>query len=94
MTIFLDPQGLRQAWQHGTNAGAELTTAGERTSAAAGTEMGDLTVCLADAAADMRGVLEVAAAVVAEHGTNVEACITEFMATDGRSAGEFRALAR
>lgn len=94
MTIFIDPQRLRQSWQHGSNAGAELTAAGERTDAAAGTQMGDLATCLGDAAADMRGVLEVAAAVVTEHGTDVEACIDEFVTTDGRSAGEFHALTR
>lgn len=92
--MHLDPAAVRQGWQHATNADAEVVDARGRIAEAAGSGMADLADTLSDAASDMRGVLEVVSAVIAEHGTNVEACIADFRATDGQSAGEFRGLAR
>ena len=92
--MHLDPGAVRNGWQHAQHADDEIADARGRIQEASGSGMGDLTTCLGDAAADMQGVLEVVSAVIAEHGTNVEACIADFLATDGQSAGEFRGLAR
>jgi len=92
--MHLDPAAVRAGWQHAANADAEITDARGRIADAGGTGMADLAACLSDAASDMRGVLEVVSAVIAEHGTNIEACIADFQATDGQSAGEFHGLAR
>ncbi len=92
--MHLDPGAVRSGWQHAVNADDEITDARGRIAEAAGSGMADLATCLNDAASDMRGVLEVVSAVIAEHGTNVEACIADFQATDGRRAGEFHGLAR
>ena len=46
------------------------------------------------AASDMSGVLDVVLAVLEEHRTGMEECITDFERTDGNSAGEFNALTR
>ena len=92
--MYLEPSAVRSGWQHAVNADAEITDARGRIAEAAGSGMADLATCLADAASDMRGVLEVVSAVIAEHGRGVEACIADFQATDGQSAGEFHGLAR
>ena len=92
--MHLDPGAVRNGWNHAQNADDEIRDALGRIAEAAGSGMADLASCLSDAASDMRGVLEVVSAVVAEHGTNVEACIADFQATDGQSAGEFHGLAR
>ncbi len=92
--MHLDPAAVRRGWQHATNADAEIVDARGRIGDAAGSGMADLADTLSDAASDLRGVLEVVSAVIAEHGTNVEACIADFQATDGRRAGEFHELAR
>jgi hypothetical protein len=94
LPMHLDPAAVRRGWQHAENAADEIADALGRISDAAGTSMGDLAACLSDAASDMRGVLDVVSAVITEHGTNVEACIADFQATDGQSAGEFHGLAR
>ena len=92
--MHLEPTLVRRAWAHADNADDELRHAHGRSGEAAGVGMADLAATLADAAADMRGVLEVASAVITEHGAAVEACIADFQATDGASAGEFHGLAR
>lgn len=92
--MHLDPAAVRQGWQHATNADAEVADARGRIAQAAGSGMADLADTLADAACDLRGVLDVVSGVIAEHGTNIEACIADFRATDGQSAGEFHGLAR
>lgn len=92
--MHLDPGAVRNGWQHAENAADEISDARGRTAEAAGSDMADLAACLSDAASDMRGALEVISAVITEHGTNVEACIADFQATDGQSAGEFHGLAR
>lgn len=92
--MHLDPAAVRSGWQHAVNADDEIADARGRIAEAAGSGMADLAGCLSDASSDMRGVLEVISAVIAEHGTNLEACIADFQATDGQSAGEFHGLAR
>lgn len=94
MPIHVDPPALRRAWRHGVNAREEIADAASRTSAARGSSMAGLTACLTDAADDVAGVLSVVAAVIDEHGTGMEACITDFVATDGASAGQFDRVAR
>ena len=94
MRIFIDPEGLRHAWRHGADACDEIAAARACTAAAAGSGLGDLAACLADAAGGLRGSLDVAAAVVEEHGQGVEGCIEVFVATDGRTAGRFHGLDR
>lgn len=92
--MYLDPAAVRSGWTHATNAADEVADAQGRIAEASGTVMADLARTLGGAASDMRGVLDVVSAVIGEHGTNVEACITDFQATDGASAGEFHGLAR
>lgn len=94
MPITMRPDAVRAGWVYAHNAAAELHGARGRRSDAAGHAMADLSSCLSDAASDMDGVLEVVLGVIAEHGTNVEDCITDFEATDGNSAGEFHGLSR
>ena len=92
--MHLDPAAVRRGWHHAANADAEVVEAGTRIAEAKGSAMGDLAGCLTDAGTDLQGVLDVVASVIAEHGANVEECIADFQATDGRSAGEFHGLAR
>ena len=47
---------------------------------------------VSDAATDLAGVLDVCRALVAEHGTNLEGCLTTYAATDHASAGAFHGL--
>lgn len=93
MTIMLRPDAVRAGWQHAANAAAELRAARGRTADAAGGDLADLAATLSDAAADLDGVLQVALGVVEEHHTSVEGCIADFVATDGKTAGEFHGLA-
>ena len=92
--MHLDPGAVRSGWQHAVNADDEITDARGRIAEATGSGMGDLASCLSDAAEALRGVLEVVSAVIAEHGSGVEACLADFQATDGQRAGEFHGLAR
>jgi hypothetical protein len=92
MTLHVDPAAVRRAWLHGADAGAELSSARRRTPAAAGTDLAGVAEVVSDAAADLAGVLEVCQALVSEHGTNVEACLTTYDATDHTSAGAFHGL--
>jgi hypothetical protein len=94
MTIVLDPEAVRSGWQYAHNARAEAQAARGRASEAAGHDMADLAATLSDAACDLDGVLRVVLGVLAEHHTNAEACISDFLASDGSSAGEFHGLAR
>ncbi len=89
------PAAVRSGWQHATNADAEVRRRPRPDRGRGRARHGrPRRHAVSDAASDMRGVLEVVSAVIAEHGTNVEACIADFQATDGQSAGEFHGLAR
>jgi hypothetical protein len=92
MTLHVDPAAVRRAWLHGADAGSELTSARRRTPAAAGTDLAGVAAVVSDAASDLAGVLEVCQALVSEHGTNLEACLTTYDATDHASAGAFHGL--
>ena len=92
MTLHVDPGAVRAAWLHGADAGAEVRSARARTTAAAGTDLATVAATLADAASDLAGVLDVCAALVTEHGDNVEACLTTYAETDHASAGAFHGL--
>ena len=92
MTLHVDADAVRRAWLHGADAGSEVRTARRRTPAAAGTDLAGVATVLADAATDLAGVLDVCDALVAEHGTGVEACLAEYAATDHASAGAFDGL--
>lgn len=94
MGIVLLPDQVRAAWSHAGDADSELRDARSRTTAAAGSAMGDLTATLGHAATDLRGVLDVVLGVIDAHGDNIETCIADHVATDGNSAGAFRGLAR
>ncbi len=94
MTVVMRPDEVRAGWVHADNAAAELRAARARTQDAAGHDLADLAGTLADAAGDLDGVLRVALGVLDEHHGEVEACIGDFLATDGASAGEFHGLAR
>ena len=94
MTIVLNPQAVRDGWQYADSARSEVHDARSRTAEAAGHDMGDLAATLTDAASDLDGVLRVVLEVIAEHHTNTETCIADFLASDGNSAGEFHGLAR
>ncbi len=92
--MHLDPTAVRAGWRNAARAEEEVAEARSRIAEATGSGMADLATTLTDAGADLRGVLDVVSAVVAEHGTGVEQCIADFQATDGQSAGEFHGLAR
>lgn len=94
MTVILKPDAVRGGLVHADNAAAELRQARSRTGDAAWHEMADLADCLADAAGDLRGVLDVVLGVVEAHHASVEDCITDFLTSDSNSAGEFHGLAR
>jgi hypothetical protein len=94
MTIVLRPEAVRSGWQYADSARAEVQDARGRTGEAAGHDMADLAGALGDAASDLDGVLRVVLGVIAEHHTNTESCIADFLASDGNSAGEFHGLAR
>lgn len=94
MTITLDPQAIRAGWKYAENAAADVRQARGRTSDAAGHDMSDLSNVLSGAAADLDGVLRVVLGIISEHHTSTEACISDFVATDGNSAGEFHGLSR
>jgi len=90
----LVPAAVRQGWRPAGDADDEVVEARGRITDACGAGMGELADTLGDAGSDMRGVLTVVSAVIAEHSTNIESCIATFEATDGREAGEFHGLAR
>ncbi|KQW45216.1 hypothetical protein ASC77_20815 [Nocardioides sp. Root1257] len=92
MTLHVDPAAVRRAWLHGVDAGVEVTAARRRTSAASGTDLATVASVVADAAADLAGVLDVCEALVTEHGTNLEACLSTYETTDHTSAGAFDGL--
>jgi hypothetical protein len=92
MSLHVDPHAVRRAWLHGADADAELTSARRRTTAAAGTDLAGVAAVVGDAAADMAGVLDVCHALVSEHATNLEACLTTYDTTDHTSAGAFNGL--
>jgi hypothetical protein len=92
MTLHVDPAAVRRAWLHGADADSELTAAKRRTSDAAGTDLAGVAAVVSDAATDLAGVLDVCHALVSEHGTNLEACLTTYDATDHTSAGAFNGL--
>ena len=93
--IHLDPPAIRATWQaHGQDADAELRSARGRTHSAGAHDLDGVSTTVRDAAGDVRGVLDVVLAVLAEHQDGMEACIADFETSDGRSAGSFDALAR
>ena len=92
MTIYLNAGRVRQGWQHGTSAHAELGDARTQVTSAAGSNLEELQATLTDAAADMDGVLEVAQAALDAFGSSLEECITTYDLTDGRSDGSFDEL--
>jgi len=94
MTLDIDPTAVRQAWSHGDDADLEVAAARRRTHAAGSADLDAVTDCVADAASDMAGVLDVVRAVIAEHQTGLESCLATYAATDRESAGEFDALNR
>lgn len=94
MTLDIDPGAVRAAWSHGDDADLEMVAARRRTTAAGSADLDAVTDCVADAASDMAGVLDVVRAVIAEHHDGLEACLATYAATDHESAGEFDALRR
>lgn len=94
MSVIVKPDQIRAGLLHAENAAAEFRGARARTADAAGQHMRDLASCLTDAAEDLRGVLDVVLGVVDAHRDNVEDCITDFVNSDGNSAGEFHGLSR
>ena len=92
MTLHVDPAAVRRAWLHGSDADSEFLSAKRRTSDAAGTDLAGVAAVLSDAATDMAGVLDVCHALVSEHATNLEACLTAYATTDHNSAGTFHGL--
>ena len=92
MTLHIEPTAVRRAWLHGADAGAEFRSARRRTPTAAGSDLASVADVVADAANDMAGVLDVCDALVSEHATNLEGCMTEYERTDHASAGAFHGL--
>jgi len=94
MDIQLQPDAVRRAWADGEQAADELGRARGHVTAAAGPSeaLAGLASCLAGAARDLDGALAVAGAVVEEHGLGLVACLADFRASDGASAGHFHGL--
>ena len=92
MTLHVDPDAVRRAWLHGSDADSEFSAARRRTSDAAGTDMAGVAAVVSDAATDMAGVLHVCRALVSDHATNLEGCLTTYETTDHTSAGAFNGL--
>ena len=92
MTLHVDPAAVRRAWLHGADADSEFSTARRRTPDAAGTDLAGVAGAVGDAASDLAGVLDVCRALVSEHSTNLEACLTTYETTDHASAGAFHGL--
>jgi hypothetical protein len=92
MTLHVDPGAVRRAWLHAADADAEFDAARRRTPDAAGTDLAGVAAVVSDAAADLAGVLDVCRALISEHGTNLEACLTTYATTDHTSAGAFHGL--
>ena len=94
MGITLQPDALRRAWRHGAAAADELDRARRHTAGAAGGpgQLAGLADLLAESARDLDGALRVAGALVDEHGAGLAACVADFEATDGASAGRFHGL--
>lgn len=92
MTLHVDPDAVRHAWLHGSDADSEFLAARRRTPDAAGTDLAGIAGVLGDAATDLAGVLDVCHALVSEHAANLEACLTAYETTDQNSAGAFHGL--
>ena len=92
MTLHVDPDAVRRAWLHGADADSELSAAKRRTSDAAGTDLAGVAAVVSDAATDLAGVLDVCRALISEHATNLEGCLTTYETTDHTSAGAFNGL--
>lgn len=93
MTIELDPDAVRQAWQTGAALGLEELDAVDGLLASArGTSMGDLAGCLASAVEAFAGVAVTGRALVTEYGLAVEGCLAVWEATDHETVGQLQLL--
>lgn len=93
MTIVLDPEAIRSAWQAGAAQGREeLVAADGLLPAARGTGMGDLAGCLVSAVEAFAGVAGTGRALIDELGGAVEECLAVWEATEHQACGELYAL--
>lgn len=92
MGIDIEPAGVLKAWQIGQQAGADLDTAVNHTTPAAGSDLAGLQSTMTAAADTVSQVLGVATAVMDETTATIDGCLAEYAATDGRSAGLFHGL--
>ena len=93
MTIALDPDAIRSAWQVGAVQGrGELDAADGYLAAARGTDMVGLTGCLATAADALSDVAATGRALIDELGDAVEGCLALWETTDHQTVGQLHAL--
>lgn len=86
---------MRAAWSaYGDDAADEFGNARSQCPAAGEHDLDDVSATVRDAADDMAGVLKVVLAVLADHHSGMEDCLTDFENSDGNTAGEFNALTR
>lgn len=84
---------VRDAWAAGGELALDQLDASRRRHPAAhGGDLADLQSCLDAAVSSLAGVTDTTVAVLGEFHDNVEACLTTYAATDGRSAGTFNTL--
>ncbi len=93
MTIELDPDAVRQAWQTGAAQGSdELDAADGLLGSAGGSDMADLAGCLASTTEVFAGVAVTGRALVAEYGQAVEGCLAVWEATEHQACGQLQVL--
>jgi hypothetical protein len=92
MTLHIRPREVLHAWAIGRQASTSVDTATRALSSAGGTDLAGLQATLKGAATTVGEVLTVVDAVIHETTANVDSCLAEYAASDGRSAGRFHGL--
>ncbi|PZS36685.1 MAG: hypothetical protein DLM59_00540 [Pseudonocardiales bacterium] len=92
MLLHIEPRAVLDAWAVGRRASSSVDTATRALSPAGGTDLAGLQATLTSAATTVGQVLTVVVAVIDETTANVDSCLAEYAASDGRSAGRFHGL--
>ncbi|MEV7396979.1 hypothetical protein [Aeromicrobium sp. NPDC092404] len=92
MRIEMEPRGVLDAWEIGQGAEGDIDSASGLTTAAAGTDLAGLQATLTSAADTVSQMLDVVTAVISETTANIDGCLAEYAASDGRTAGGFHGL--
>lgn len=93
MTIRITPAEVRSAWNLGAKeARTDLGSTSADLTKAQGSSMGDLADDLTYAVDRVRGVTTTTNRVIDSFKTNVDSCLTSYVATDHENAGSFTKL--